>query len=304
MRGFFFNLGCMNPDSDFLARLCSLYYEKYRENLQVFQTKPLGGGCISKAFCLETNKGLLFLKFNTQGPADLFTREADSLEALKNSKNPILVFPEVLLATEAGPAPAFLLTTFLEADPGKQADEQLGRGLAMLHACTDERFGFHCNNYCGATLQVNQFHDQWVSFYADNRLLHLLRLIKVHREWNAPDQKIFDQFIARLPALLDHQPMPSLIHGDLWSGNLMITTRGPALIDPCASYCDREMELGMMTLFGGFSSRVYAAYHEQYPLPQGWRERNELYQLYHVLNHYLLFGGFYKNQALSIMKKY
>jgi protein-ribulosamine 3-kinase len=107
-----------------------------------------------------------------------------------------------------------------------------------------------------------------------------------------------------VPNLLDYPHSPALIHGDLWSGNYMYTNQAPALIDPCASYCDREFEMGIMTMFGGFSQRVYDAYNEAYPLEKGWKERNLIYQLYHVLNHYYLFDGYYKQQALAIMNRF
>ena len=99
--------------------------------------------------------------------------------------------------------------------------------------------------------------------------------------------------IERLPSLVADGAPPALIHGDLWSGNALGSTRGPALVDPACAYADREAELGMMTLFGGFDRHCFAAYEEAFPLPAGWRERNGLYQLYHVLNHHALFGGHY-----------
>ena len=121
---------------------------------------------------------------------------------------------------------------------------------------------------------------------------------------SSEEQKIYEKLLVRMPDLLPHQTVPSLIHGDLWSGNYMYTANGPALIDPACYYADREMELGMMKLFGGFSARVWDAYQEEFPLPEGWRQRNRLYQLYHVLNHYLLFGVSYGSQALEIAKEY
>ena len=107
-----------------------------------------------------------------------------------------------------------------------------------------------------------------------------------------------------MPEFLSHETVPSLIHGDLWSGNYLNTTGAPALIDPACYYADREMELAMMKLFGGFSVSVWNAYLEAFPLPPGWQQRIRLYQLYHVLNHYLLFGGSYGWQALEIAQEY
>ena len=108
----------------------------------------------------------------------------------------------------------------------------------------------------------------------------------------------------RLPELLAHEARPALIHGDLWSGNVLATARGPALVDPACAACDREMELGITTLFGGFSERFFDAYEEALPLPGGWRDRNPLYQLYHLLNHHLIFGGHYGRQALALARRY
>lgn len=118
------------------------------------------------------------------------------------------------------------------------------------------------------------------------------------------DHQIIDRVIQRLPVLLAHDTVPSLIHGDLWSGNVLATRRGPALVDPACAYADREMEFGISTLFGGFGARFFEAYEEAWPLPSGWRDRNPLYQLYHLLNHFLIFGGGYGEQALSVARRY
>ncbi|MBN2806562.1 MAG: fructosamine kinase family protein, partial [Prolixibacteraceae bacterium] len=260
----------MKPDSYFVRHLCSVYEQNYQQTLIVHRVKPLGGGCISHAVQLDSNQGKLFLKWNQGGPSNLFLSEAASLSALQTSNNSILTFPHVFLASETGEFPAFLLTSFLEHGPCTNADEMLGQGLAMLHQNIHHQYGFAVDNYCGATLQNNHFQVTWIQFYTENRLQHLVNLIGKFREWHPVDQKVFDQFLRKLPELLCHQPQPSLIHGDLWSGNLLNTVYGPALIDPCVSYSDRELELGMMTLFGGFSPRVFDAYHEVFPLPDGW----------------------------------
>jgi fructosamine-3-kinase len=118
------------------------------------------------------------------------------------------------------------------------------------------------------------------------------------------DRKVFEKLLDRIENLLPTESVPVLIHGDLWSGNYMISEKGPALMDPAAYYAEREMEFAIMTMFGGFSQRFYDAYNEVNPLPADWLQRNSLYQLYHVLNHYYLFGGSYGTQALRIAKSY
>ena len=118
------------------------------------------------------------------------------------------------------------------------------------------------------------------------------------------EELIYNRLLEKIPELIPADSKPALIHGDLWSGNYMISANGPALIDPASCYTDREMELGIVTMFGGFSQQFYDAYQEAYPLPSDWRERNRLYQLYHILNHYYLFGGSYRSQALQIAKSY
>ena len=135
-------------------------------------------------------------------------------------------------------------------------------------------------------------------------LTEAIRAIERERKLSASDRALYDRVIARLTELLPSTSTPSLIHGDLWSGNVMITTRGPALFDPACAYADRELEFGITTLFGGFSERFWSAYQEAWPLPAGWRERNPLYQLYHLLNHHLLFGGGYGAQALRIARAF
>jgi fructosamine-3-kinase len=116
--------------------------------------------------------------------------------------------------------------------------------------------------------------------------------------------QIYEKLVHRIPDLVSAEAVPSLIHGDLWSGNFLYSQHGPALIDPACYYADREMELGMMQLFGGFSARVWSAYEEEWPLPAGWETRTKLYQLYHLLNHFLLFGGSYGREACETARRF
>ena len=132
----------------------------------------------------------------------------------------------------------------------------------------------------------------------------MIELIREKRPLTAEENKVYLQLLERLDLIIPEDSIPALVHGDLWSGNYMATSNGPALIDPACSFCDREMEFGIITMFGGFSNKFFNAYNEVYPLPVEWKDRNALYQLYHVLNHYYLFGGGYRNQALQIANRY
>jgi fructosamine-3-kinase len=310
MRAFFFNFQSKSiPMNHFLPKeltdsLRTDFQERFNLKLDIKSVHPLGGGCINSACKIETKHGPFFLKWNFRGPADLFIREAESLSEFSKSNNEFVTFPEPKLSKPIDQSPGYLLTTYLKPGRSGNDEEKLGWGLAQLHMVNSDQFGFQNNNYCGATLQNNEYKSDWISFYINNRIGFLINSINKTRSWTSQDQKLTDQFLLRVPDLLPKNSNPSLIHGDLWSGNYMNTMAAPALIDPCASYCDREFEMGIMTMFGGFSQRVYDAYNEVYPLPKEWKERNLIYQLYHVLNHYSLFGGHYKNQALEIMKHF
>jgi fructosamine-3-kinase len=273
-------------------------------NVQIESTKTLGGGCIHNASKLETNAGSFFLKWNADAQSDIFLREAESLRELKEAAKDQLIVPGVFAAREIDQSPGFLVLEMLDTGHTYNSDEVLGRGLATIHLYTSEKFGFYSNNYCGATTQDNSWKENWTDFFVQNRLGFLLNLIEKERPLPVRERNIYDKLLARIPDFLPYDVVPALIHGDLWSGNYMQTTKGPALIDPASYYAHCEMEMGIMTMFGGFSQRFYKAYNEINPLPEEWRERNKLYQLYHVLNHYYLFGGGYQNQALSIAQSY
>jgi protein-ribulosamine 3-kinase len=272
--------------------------------VQVFTAKTLGGGCINHASKLETNVGSYFLKWNASCPPDMFQREAEGLAALKKGASDALLIPQVICYKEVGEHPGFLVMEYFNRGTTGNDDERLGRGLAMLHRYQNDKFGFEHDNYCGDTLQSNQQEDDWITFFREQRLNHILKLIKQKRSLSSDERLVYDNLAARLPKLIPPGSNPSLIHGDLWSGNYMLTTAGPALIDPAAYYANREMEFGIVTMFGGFSSRFFDAYNEVYPLDPDWRTRNKLYQLYHILNHYFLFGAGYGAQALQVARVY
>ena len=275
------------------------------ERLELGAWRTLGGGCISPAAVVATSAGPFFVKWNATGPADLFTCEAAGLRALERAGSGLKV-PRVWVARETGPeCPGFIVLEQLETRPASADDEeQLGRGLAELHRQTAPAFGFDSLSYCGTTRQANDWCPAWTEFYAERRLRPLLEALERARQLGPAERCVYERLIARLPELLPQASLPALVHGDLWSGNVLFSTSGPALVDPACAYAEREFEFGIATLFGGLGPRALAAYHESFPLPAGWRERNPLYQLYHLLNHALLFGGGYGAQALAIARRY
>lgn len=279
--------------------------EKTNEIVKVVSFCKLGGGCINNALKLETNIGLFFLKWNNTGRTDMFLREAEGLKELGKASAGILKIPEVFCAKDVDSTPGFLVQEYLEPQIATDIDdEKLGRGLALIHEYTNNKFGFRNNNYCGATEQNNNWESDWSVFFVENRLRFLLTLIQNKRPFSYSEQEMFDKLLMKIPDLIPKESCPVLIHGDLWSGNYMSTKQGPALIDPAVYYADREMEFAIITMFGGFSQKFYNAYNEVNPLAKDWRSRNSLYQLYHVLNHYYLFGGGYGSQALSIAQQF
>jgi fructosamine-3-kinase len=285
--------------------VASALSEKIGHEVTIKSTQLLGGGCIHHATKIETSAGPFFLKWNTAGVSDIFLREAEGLAELKKAVSDEIRIPEVIAAKLIDDSPGFLVLEYFQpAGFLQNGDEKLGRGLAAIHRFSSENFGFYNDNYCGATQQNNMWKPDWMTFFTENRLGWMLKLIKEKRFLASSEQQLFEQLIEKLPEIIPADSVPSLIHGDLWSGNYMLTANGPALIDPAASFSDREMEFGMITLFGGFSQCFFDAYHEAFPLPVGWKQRNRLYQLYHILNHYFLFGGGYLQQAVQIARQY
>jgi fructosamine-3-kinase len=268
---------------------------------------PLGGGSINETARLDTTGGIFILKWHPQAPARMFEAESEGLEALRANAT-TLTIPRVIAVGPGAPAgSSFIVLEYLP--PGRRRadfDEALGRGLAELHRATSGRFGFATDNYCGATAQPNPWTDRWVDFYGQSRLGYQLRLATDAGLVSHDDRRRIESLMNRLGEWIDEPAGgPSLIHGDLWSGNLHTDQNGgPALIDPAAYYAHREAELGMMTLFGGFSPRVFASYEAAFPLEPGWRDRNSLYQLYHLLNHLNLFGAAYYSQVMSVVRRF
>jgi fructosamine-3-kinase len=268
----------------------------------------LGGGCINHATLLETGKERYFLKWNSDPLPEVFHTEALGLRLLAETIT--VRVPGVLAYAEKdGSSPAFLLLEWLEG-PEKDDQAALGQQLAALHQApqpggTTTYFGLDHHNYIGSTRQYNQPDPNWATFYIEQRILPQARLCQENGHMSLDRRLRIDRLAARLPGLLNgRQVRPSLIHGDLWAGNVIHGPTGLALVDPAVSYSDREAEIAYTELFGGFSSRFYASYQESWPLDAGYPERRDLYNLYHLLNHLNIFDESYGSHVDSILRRY
>jgi fructosamine-3-kinase len=258
---------------------------------------PLGGGCIHRSYRIQTDDGhRIFLKVNDDVPADLFEREAQGLTALMVDGGPRLPRPYLW-------AESFLLLEDLA--PAAEPTgfwERLGRELAKVHARAGDHFGFDHDNYLGLTPQPNPWTEDGLEFFARHRLLFQAERARQAGLLEGPDVRQVEAVAGRLRELIPDQPA-SLIHGDLWSGNILRGPLGePCLIDPACHYGWAEAELGMTELFGGFPDRFYQAYAEVHPMIPGWRGRFPVYNLYHLLNHLNLFGGSYLGAVRSTLQ--
>lgn len=235
-----------------------------------------------------------FLKLNSASQVAMFEAEALGLRDLYHSQT-IRVPRPICWGTAEGSA--YLVLEWLELGHASQAAwRRMGENLAAMHRVVSaEGFGWRQNNTIGATPQPNPWMTSWLDFYREHRLDHQFRLAR-RRGGRFPRQQ---DLLQALPDLLaGHHPAPALVHGDLWSGNAAVTAAGePVIFDPATYYGDREVDLAMTELFGRFPNAFYEGYQAAYPLGAGYERRKTLYNLYHILNHFNLFGGGYESQA-------
>ncbi len=262
-----------------------------------------GGGCINNGGRLITSHGRYFLKWNDAArfPA-MFKAEAKGLTLLAQSKS--MYIPEVIGTGEAG-SHQFLVLEFINASYRTQHYwRDFGVQLAALHQTTATFFGLEYDNYIGSLPQQNTFHNSWIDFFIHNRLEAQLRLAERSALADRLLLRNFETLYKKLPDLLITEK-PALLHGDLWSGNVMVNQQGaPGLIDPAIYFGHREMDIAMTQLFGGFNPEFLHAYHEAYPLSPGVDDRLQLYKLYPLLVHVNLFGADYLAQVNSILRRF
>lgn len=274
--------------------------ESFR-NKQISETNILSGGCINNAMkVIYTDGSADLLKINNEAPVDMFLKEAHGLEELAKSK--AIKVPAVYFVDGN-----FILTEFISKAPQRRDFfEDFGRKFALLHKYTSDKPGFYEDNYIGSTVQTNSYKTNWKEFFIENRLLYQYRLAEKNGYAKGELKIKFPELIKKAEKLLSDVNEPaSLLHGDLWSGNYMTDETGSAcLIDPAVYYGHREADIAMTRVFETFDSRFYAAYSEEFPLEEGFAYRENLYKLYHILNHLNIFGSGYYSRAVSLINFY
>jgi fructosamine-3-kinase len=265
---------------------------------KIVDLKSVGGGCINQAYQISTDKNeRYFIKLNQPSLAKMFAAEAKGLLEMAATQTITVPMP---ICWGVVTNYSYLVLEYLDLTDCSNPKNwtQMGRNLAAMHRyqiTNMPQFGWHINNTIGSTPQLNTWETNWTTFFKNQRIGDQLQL--AHQKGGHFPRAT--ELIAAIPQILaNHHPQPSLVHGDLWGGNAGFTTASiPIIFDPATYWGDREVDLAMTELFGGFPAAFYQGYESVYPLDAGYSQRKVLYNLYHILNHYNLFGGSYQNQA-------
>jgi len=274
------------------------------EVFEIKNRRSVGGGCINQGYCLIGETTNYFVKLNQASQVEMFTAEALGLKQMYATQT-IRIPKPICVGTTADYS--YIVLEWLELGGSKntQSWQEMGRQLAAMHQATapqesQGKFGWQENNTIGSTPQINTWTADWGEFFAEHRIGYQLKLAR-RRGGNFPHQ---GRLLEMIPQLLNHQPQPSLVHGDLWGGNAAVSQSGePVIFDPATYIGDREVDLAMTELFGGFPSGFYRGYNEVWPLDQDYQQRKILYNLYHILNHFNLFGSGYAQQATRMIEQ-
>ncbi len=270
-----------------------------KKAFSVTNRRSVSGGCINQGYAVTGDTGTYFVKLNQASLVAMFEAEAQGLQQMLETD--AIRVPKPLCWGTAAES-AYLVLEWLELGRGDtQAWEKMGRCLAAMHSHTSNKgFGWKQNNTIGSTPQINTWTADWVEFYTQHRLGYQFQRA-LQRGGHFPQQ---ERLLAAIPQLLAHAPNPSPVHGDLWGGNAAFTVLGePVIFDPAVYFGDREVDVAMTELFGGFPPAFYRGYNEVFPLTPGYEQRRTLYNLYHILNHFNLFGGGYGSQANQMIKQ-
>ncbi len=275
-------------------------------SFQIKEQAAIAGGDINQAYqicgILEGENSLVcfFIKLNQKTRLQMFEAEAAGLAEIEKSQT--MRVPHVICSGVDGEQSYLILENLSLVAGGAGSAKKLGQQLAKMHRCTAQQFGWHRNNTIGSTQQINTPTDRWVDFWREHRLGFQLELIKRKGASHSLINK-GETLLSHLDTFfIDYEVQASLLHGDLWSGNYGYLASGePVIFDPAVYYGDREADIAMTELFGGFSPEFYSAYNEIWPLDKGYQQRKTLYNLYHILNHANLFGGGYVVQAENMI---
>ena len=263
--------------------------------------RAIGGGCINSAYSLREGAHRYFVKLNTADRLAMFEAEAAGLQEMADTDT--IRVPQPLCTGTSGGRSYIVMEHIALGGHGSDGTREAGRQLAAMHRASRQGFGWDRDNTIGSTPQPNSTQDNWVTFWTRYRLGFQLDLA-ARNGYRGRLQDQGERLLDALPALIDHDPAPSLLHGDLWGGNMGFDGDGhPVIFDPAVYYGDREADVAMTELFGGFGADFYAAYNESWQLDPGYRTRKVLYNLYHILNHLNLFGTGYLAQAQGMIER-
>jgi fructosamine-3-kinase len=266
----------------------------------IAKTTSVSGGCINQGYKVSGNHAEYFVKLNQASQVEMFAAEALGLKQIYATKT--ITVPKPICCGTVDNYSYIVLEWLDLASGNNQSWTAMGQQLATMHQTgIGQSFGWERNNTIGSTPQINTWMDNWADFFAQQRIGYQLKLAK-QRGGSFPDlNQVVDAVRDRLAS---HQPEASILHGDLWSGNAAIATnRAPVILDPATYYGDRETDLAMTELFGGFPSAFYQGYNQTWQLNDNYSQRKSIYNLYHLLNHFNLFGGGYGSQALRIIEQ-
>lgn len=273
--------------------------EVTKKEFSVNHRQSVSGGCINQGYAVSDNDSTYFVKLNQASQVAMFEAEALGLQQILETTTIRVPKPICWGTTDTE---AYLVLEWLELGRGiTKTWEQMGRSLAAMHQSAGKNaFGWDRSNTIGSTPQINNWTADWAEFYAQHRLGYQFQLAW-RRGGQFPRQ---EHLLAAIPQLLAHQPQSSLVHGDLWGGNAACTVLGePVIFDPAVYFGDREVDIAMTELFGGFPAAFYRGYNQVFPLNPGYERRKTLYNLYHILNHFNLFGGSYQAQANRMIEQ-
>jgi fructosamine-3-kinase len=273
------------------------------KDFEIVDRQPIGGGSINQACLISNGRERYFVKLNQSNLVEMFAAEAKGLSEIAGTGT--IKVPAVICWGVADDR-SYLVLEYLDLidNATPQNWNQMGRDLATMHQrriSPDRQFGWHIDNTIGSTPQINTWEDSWATFFTNHRIGYQLQLAQS----NGGKFPRATELIAKIPKLLaNYRPKPSLVHGDLWSGNASFTTAGvPVIFDPATYWGDREVDVAMAALFGGFPNAFFQGYADVYPLDPDYSTRKILYDLYHILNHHNLFGGNYQGQANNMIDR-